>query len=406
MVSSLQIAVRQIYLTLLWGASLLVPAWRRSEWSHEWRTELWYVFRECFSETSASPSSIRKTTRFCMGAYRDAICLRELSWRTQKPLARIRGSAAACLLLLIGIFFAAWGIAHSSPRVAAGISRIQVYPWRVSDTGAAPCDCPFDLAVGGRSFRAIEQLFDGFSHYKVTEGTAWSKDMPRTKWTVAHARSGFFGALHLPVRLRENVKAVPDRLPQVVLGQDTWMRDFGGNPNIAGAKLHIGSVAAIIAGVAFRGSMGLPGGADVWLLGSDPQVGDGTSEFVVGHLSPVGYFDDGRWALSAGGILLGFLILPFVSRPSIGEYSIGSQKPSLARRSRFGAFLVAKIATLLAIAYFASVDRLPARTTIFAAPFPVFFVDRRYSGCRDKANLYTGSRMIEKTQSSVISMPP
>jgi hypothetical protein len=75
MASSLQIAVRQIHLTLLWGASLLVPAWRRSEWSHEWRTELWYVFRECFSETSASPSSIRKTTRFCMGAYRDAMLL-------------------------------------------------------------------------------------------------------------------------------------------------------------------------------------------------------------------------------------------------------------------------------------------------------------------------------------------
>src|SRR5580704_2767054 len=39
-------------------------------------------------------------------------------------------------------------------------------------------------------------------------------------------------------------------------------------------------------------------------------------------------------------------------------------------------------------------------------PFPVFFVDRRYSGCRDKASLYIGSKMIGKTQLSVTSMRP
>jgi hypothetical protein len=46
-----------------------------------------------------------------------------------------------------------WGIAHMSSRVAAGMSRIQVYPRRVSDTGT-PCDCPFDLTVGRASFEA------------------------------------------------------------------------------------------------------------------------------------------------------------------------------------------------------------------------------------------------------------
>src|SRR6266853_3498943 len=39
-------------------------------------------------------------------------------------------------------------------------------------------------------------------------------------------------------------------------------------------------------------------------------------------------------------------------------------------------------------------------------PFPVFLVDRHYSGCRDKASLYIGSRMIGKTQLSATSMRP
>lgn len=363
--SPLQIAVRRLHLGILWGASLVVPAWQRSEWSHEWRTELWYVLRGCFSETSPDLKSIREATAFCLGAYQDAVWLRRRSWQKQQLLSRARGSAYVCLLLLTGALFFTWGIAHVSARVAAGMSRIQVYPWRTPDTGAPPCDCPFDLMDGRRSLQTTQLFFDGFSDYKITQETVWSEDMPRTKWTVAQARSDFFDVLHLPVRLTDGVTRVPDRLPEVVLGQDTWMRDFGGKTNVAGAKLHIGSVDAIVAGVAFGGSMGLPGSADVWLLGSDLQVGNGKKAFVVGHLSPVGYFDDGRWVLSVGGILLAFLVLLFVTRPSIGEYGSGSHKPSLVRRSRFWAFLIAKIATSLAIAYFASVDF----ACLFAQPF-------------------------------------
>jgi hypothetical protein len=356
MTSPLQIAARQMHLGLLWGASLLVPRRRRAEWSQEWRTESWYVLRECFSETSANPRSIREATRFCMGAYQDAIWFRRRSWQEQLLFARTRTSPSLCLLLLIGTFFLTWGIAHISPRVAAGMSRIQVYPWRMSDTGAAPCDCPFELSVGRRSLRNTQQLFDGFSHYKITQEAVWSEDMPATQWTVAQARSDFFDVLHLSVRLTDGGTRAPDRLPRVVLSQDTWLRQFGGKPHIAGAKLHVGSVNAIVAGVAFGGSTVLPGGAKAWLLDSDSQVGNGKSEFVVGHLSSGGYFDDGRWGLSVGGILLAFLVLPFVRRLSIGEYGSGSHKPSLARRGRFWTFLFAKITILLAIVYYTSLD--------------------------------------------------
>lgn len=235
------------------------------------------------------------------------------------------------------------------------MSRIQVYPRRVSDTGT-PCDCPFDLTAGRASFEAKRLLFDGFSHYQITRETVWSEKMPSSQWTVAQARSDLFDVFHLPVLFTDGVTRLPDGLPHVVLSQDAWIRNFGRKANIAGIKLHVGSVDAIVVGVASRDSMGFPGKANAWLLRPDPQVGGSKSEFIVGHLSPAGYLDDGRWGLSLGGILLGFLVLPFVSRPSIGEYCSGSQKPSLARRGCFWAFLFAKIPICSAIAFYGSVD--------------------------------------------------
>lgn len=354
--SPLQKAVRHMHLGLLWGASLLVPASIRAEWSKEWRTELWYVLRECCSQTSDHPRSIRQATAFCVGAYRDSFCLRRRSWHEQRFLGGIVGSGSVCLLLLIGIFFWTWGIARMSPRVAAGSSRIQVYPWLASDKSTGPCDCAVDLITAGRSLQVTQFLFNGFSHYRITRQTVWAHDMPMTEWTVAQARSDFFAVLHLPVRFMERFPRVPNKLPQIVLSRDTWMRDFGGNPNIAGAELHVGSIDAIVVGVAFGSSMGLPGKANAWLLGSNAQAVTGNAEFVVGHLSSAGYFEDGRWALSVGAILLAFVMWLFTSRPSIGEYSSGSHKPSLARRGQFWAFLIGKISVLMAIAYYASVD--------------------------------------------------
>lgn len=356
MASALQIAMRQMHLGLLWGASLLVPGRKRAEWSREWRTELWYVLRECFSEMRATPRSLREATRFCMGAYQDAICLRRLFWRTHQPLARVRGSAAACLLLLMGIFFAVWGLAHSSTRVAAGISRIQAYPWRMSDERPAPCDCAFDLATTGRLLGTTQLFFDGFSHYRLAHETVWAEAMPRSEWTVAHASANFFAVLHLPAHSLKPAAEGPDRLPQVVLSHDSWIQDFGGNTKIAGATLHVGSLEAVIAGVAFGSSTGLPGNARAWVLGSDPQIGSENEEFVVGHLSPVGYFNEGRWTLSVGSILLALLVWPFITRLSVGEYGSGTRKPSLATRSRFWAFLFTKIAFLMAIIYYLAFD--------------------------------------------------
>lgn len=360
--SHLEFMVRKVHFGLVWGASLLVPRSKRSEWSDEWRTELWYVLRECSSHTSVHPRSVKEATVFCLGAYQDAIWLRKRFWRKELPLARILGSASVCIVLLMGIFFAAWGIANISPRVGAvnEISRIRVSPSRSSDKLTARCDCAFDARVEDRvqkPFGIRRRYFDGFSHYCITRDTVWASSMPRTEWTIAHAPSNFFTVTNLSVRFAGNARTDPATLPHIMLSKETWIRDFGGKQNIAGTELRVGSVQAIIAGVASGGSSNLPGEANAWLLDSDPQIGSDNAEFVVGHLTSVGYFQVGpRWALSLIGMILAALVIPLITHSSIGEYSKGAQKPSLIRRSQFWAFLIIKIAFLLAIVYFASVD--------------------------------------------------
>jgi len=370
MTAHLESAVSRMHLGLLWGASLLVPGSKRSEWSREWRTELWYVQRECSSVTSLSPTfrSVIEATAFCLGAYQDAIWLRQRAWQEQQPVAGICRSPSVCLLLLSAICFLVWGVARISSNVAAGMSGIEVYPRQVSDTPGQPCDCALDATNGVRSLPTARLWFDGFSHYHIGQETVWGEAMRRTEWKIAHAKPDFFTVLHLPVSLMGHDRNGPDRLPHVVLSRETWTREFASDPNVVGTKLHVGSVDAIVAGVAFGGSSGLPGRANAWLLFSDPQLASASPEYLVAHLSPAGSFDDGRWACSMLGILLAFLVVPFVTHVSIGDYSSRSHKPPLARRSLFWAFLIAKISAIVAIVYFASIDL----DCLFVQPFSHF----------------------------------
>jgi hypothetical protein len=85
--------------TILRAASLLAPWDQRAEWLQEWRSELWYIPR-------------RGATRFCLGAFRDALWLRRNKLspvnrslvHLESPLrclAFLAILAAACLLIAV-----------------------------------------------------------------------------------------------------------------------------------------------------------------------------------------------------------------------------------------------------------------------------------------------------------------
>ena len=73
------------HIAILRAASLLAPHSERAEWLLEWRSELWYV-PEC------------EATMFCLGAFRDALWVRQNHLRP-----RNLESPASCLALLSAI---------------------------------------------------------------------------------------------------------------------------------------------------------------------------------------------------------------------------------------------------------------------------------------------------------------
>jgi hypothetical protein len=70
--------------TILRVASLLAPYDQRGGWLEEWRSELWYI-----------PSGA--ATRFCLGAFRDALWLRR---NTPRPVRRARAHLESPLICL------------------------------------------------------------------------------------------------------------------------------------------------------------------------------------------------------------------------------------------------------------------------------------------------------------------
>ena len=74
--------------TILRTASLLTPGNRRAQWIKVWQSELWYIPR-------------RGATRFCLGAFRDALCLRRDNPSSAKPTRIHLESPLSCLAFLV-----------------------------------------------------------------------------------------------------------------------------------------------------------------------------------------------------------------------------------------------------------------------------------------------------------------
>jgi hypothetical protein len=88
---------------ILRAASVLAPAGERVAWLEEWHSELWYI-----------PSS--EATRFCCGAFRDALWLRR-----NTPRRAALESPVACLAFLAVIAAVSLWVAMYTPGPPSGL---------------------------------------------------------------------------------------------------------------------------------------------------------------------------------------------------------------------------------------------------------------------------------------------
>src|ERR1017187_2755267 len=107
-----------LQLAVLRGASLLVPGRQHRDWWREWRSELWHVRHACTPLRGVSWNAEREVAKFCLGAFQDSLCLRGLPGQRRIPHATTLGSAAQCILWLVGLVATSYGVAQLLPGAA------------------------------------------------------------------------------------------------------------------------------------------------------------------------------------------------------------------------------------------------------------------------------------------------
>ena len=383
-------------LGLLRCASLLVPKSQRDEWRMEWRAELWHVRQSCTPERGISWAAEREVAAFCFGAFQDALCLREHFEQGRIPQETTMGSATQCLLLLMALATASYGIALLLPGVSAVLHPSHYRDARnlmlVHDGHYAGDATPTISAAQYRLWKRRRQdIFDGFAFYQVVHQPVSSSSHEKPAKIVAVASANLFDLLGLPIRFA-SAKTHSD-LPRLILSDEAWKREFGGDPAVSGRVVRVGQREAIVDGVAPAGCWRLPGKVDAWLLEPDAEGFSNGMGFVVAHFiwsssrarwgenwhmsapKPDGTMDDffclslTERTRSPGDIFLFAVILACLALPAttslpLGEYRLSSRKLPWAKRLRRWGFLGCKLALLLPIIYFVSLDLAHMRATI------------------------------------------
>lgn len=390
--------IHVVQIGILHCAARLVPAHARREWQREWRSELWHVREATAVDVTDGWDAERKVTAFCLGAFKDAVCLRQCSEKRTQPPLTFRGSAAQCILLLGLVAVACALLARVLPTVDAEthLARYAMRPGLIliqnaeSGTDVVPTITAWKFQL----WRSRPQrYFDDLAYYRMAREVVSAGGSTVGQWHVAHTTANLFEMLGLPLLLAGPDLTNGPHPPGVILSETMWQRVFHGDPHIVGAIVRIGKQDARVAGVLPIGAWRLPGDADAWMLEPDSAVkGIG---YVVAHLTPLGQAemrgpqiqitadnsddgDDDLWGVSFAErtrgpiglylftVFLALLSLPAITSVSLGEYSFCAHKPTWSKRLLRWGFLTAKFLLVFAIAYYASVDFAYWRATSYS----------------------------------------
>jgi hypothetical protein len=367
--------------TLVRCAALLVPGAVRLDWLREWRAEMWHVRRACGGEA--------ELTAFCLGAFQDAWCLRRQAWREWMRGAALHESAGQCLLAMAAVLAACCALAHLLPEVRSATNLLW-YPARTglvliqkADAKAGKTAIPFEeyRMWSGRK----QRYFDAFAFYRMSQENVLEGQALEGGWKIAYATPNLFSLLGIPVQLESSSSETNDKMPAAVVSDAMWRRAFGSDPEIAGRVLLVDGREVRVVGVAASRAWKLPGHPDAWVLEPEAAMSSNPAGHVAAHLTR-----DGRAAMWAGrvhitaygrnnseldldgtsideetvrpwdlyrfALFLALLALPAITTVSLGEYSPSSHRPPWPRRVVRWLYLAAKIALLLPIVYFASLD--------------------------------------------------
>jgi hypothetical protein len=362
-----------LHLAILRGAALLVPGHQREEWFAEWRAELWYVWQRGNSEA----------TRFCLGAFHDAMWLRCNYPRTNRKAAL--ESPAVCISFLAVLGMVSLFFAYRLPGAREMMLPSQYGEARdlvmISTGGSVMAQVPtVSIAEYQSLTNSTKHLFTRFAYYRPIRTTVSTASGRTTQVSVALASRDLFGLLRLPLLPLAGdlggLQQAPAVIPKLILSEAAWRKHFDSDPHIVGRAIQVYGRKAVVTGVLPKGSWRLPGSIDAWLLEDEQRLAASLPHGAGYVLAQVKTLPQRslRWRLSApdeqGGhyrfvcsslarghlmfayfvmLVAAVVILPTTTSLALGEYPANRHSPPLATRLRRWMFLAIKIALLIVI---------------------------------------------------------
>ncbi|MGC1299468.1 MAG: hypothetical protein WA869_30955 [Alloacidobacterium sp.] len=375
--------LRYAWTAALYCASWIVPKGEREEWLKEWRAELWHI---------ANLHGRGKTAAFVAGAFQDAYLLSvDLRAGSDRRPHTFASSPVVCLFLLLLAGVASLGVACLLPGTRAALLPSPYNSARtlviVSRDGSSRNPSPSVSLEDFRYWqRAAQGVFSELAFYQVLRRQLHTGHGTGLELSVARASGNLVSVLQT-----SGFPAVGQPTaagPRLVLSDAVWHRYFHADPHIAGRVVFLMGEKATIVGVAAPNAWRLPGEAEAWLLENDGRMGTlaaNSMGFVVARMQPsltrntsenswhmivsqkgegaagfacvsVNHYARAPFTFFAFAALLALLALPATTSLPLGEYPYNPRQQSLSLRLRRWFFLTAKLALILPVVCFASLD--------------------------------------------------
>ena len=264
---------------LLRAASVVVPRRERPDWLAEWRGELHYVLGRGISHSEC--------IAFSLGAVPDALWIGRHSPRT--GFLPRRDSPRQCLAFLLGLAAASVALALLMPNV-----RQQIFPPAYDGPPDLATISPVASAVGpGLDVSAAQyKAWSAHPQRDISEMAFYEPTLAKARigtrqetWHLGRTTEQFADLLdfHLPQSLLAACRS--KGLLPIVLSRDAWLREFAGDPDIAGRVLLMEGRQAMIVAVAPSITADLPAQEDAWSLESEEAIRSlAFDEFAYGYL--------------------------------------------------------------------------------------------------------------------------
>jgi hypothetical protein len=383
---------KSVHLAILRSSAQLVPITRRADWLQEWTSELWYVQQACLPPSGQSWQGEKEVAAFCLGAFKDALCLRQAAPRRRRKLQPLQ-SATQCLGSLTLLAIAAFCLSLLLPGAH---TAMQPSPYRdprnlilISGDRFSETSIPTIRAGQFRSWKnRTQHLFTGFAFYQTTVKSLHIAPHAFPELSIARSSSNLFDLLGLPIQYSAPTQAPNPTQPTLILSERAWRTWFNADPHTIGREFKLGLRPVKVAGILPDASWRLPGNFDAWLLEPDDRasaIASNVRGYVVARqITSPDQTSPGRgWRMSVLNpdrssqgfdceplssrlnqhfntflftVFLALLALPATTSLPLGEYPDSPQNLSWSIKLRRWLFLAGKIALILPIVYIGSLD--------------------------------------------------